>query len=234
MATRCYFGDNAGGGLRYGAGVNPIALDATWTPGLFASQRKRLLHSKELTLGSSATSGLQGTGINPSNFCHSQYVSVPMEAQTIAGTVKGIVSAWETNPTDNYMPQLVIRVVSYNGQVVRGTLLAANDSAISNEFDTTIDRNRKFPRNWSGAGTALSSVTVVAADRLVIEIGWRQESTSTAFGFIGDGVDWGTTPDCPERAENETDALYSISWIEFSQDIRWYPTLAGRRPGTRH
>lgn len=225
MATRFYFPVT---NSEFGSGINQVAFDSSWD-NISNAFRLRLLHRKEGT-GPNVNILKAGTGVSNNNVSPLQLISIPMEGQIITGTVKGIIQVRETNATDNYMPQLVARVVSYDGQTVRGTLYASENQAITNEFLETGLQNRKFPRNWGGSGDTITDVTALVGDRLCLEIGFRQESTSVATARITAGEVL-TVDDC---AENETDTLTSLSpWIEFSHNFRWYPILAGRRAGTR-
>lgn len=148
-----------------------------------------------------------------------QYVSEPISAATITGTVKGIIRVSESVATNDCRAQLVIKVVSNDGTVERGTLLAENASALSNEYATTLT-NRKFPLNWTAPGTSLSSVAALDGDRIVIEIGTRFHAATaaiTASYRVGDAA----TSDC---AENETATSDNNGWIELSQDLTFTRT----------
>ena len=59
-------------------------------------------------------------------------------AQTITGTVKGIIRNADGNAAVNACAQCVIYVVSNDGATVRGQLIAFNNGALSNEFGTAI------------------------------------------------------------------------------------------------
>ena len=218
-------------GAQYGPGINPPPPSSQWVDTISTfTGSQRLLHRREGT-GLNARSRA-GSGTNPSNKLAFQGTSIPMEEQTISGTVKGIFYGYEPNDTDEYMPQLVARVVSYDGQVVRGTLYDAENQAITNEFNVATRQNRKFPRNWAGSGDTLTPVTALVGDRLVLEIGYRQASTSVASAVLS----FGETLTALDAAEDETTTHGDNDencWIEFSYDFRWYPILAGRRAGTR-
>jgi hypothetical protein len=167
------------------------------------------------------------------NFCYYQMFSEPLAAQTIAGTVKGQVWACETSATADGCTQAVIRVVSNDGQTVRGTLLAVNNAALSNELfvgNSSSYRNARIPR----AGTvSLSSVVAQAGDRLCVEWGIRFPGAPANQGYmyLGRGFPSGTAGvsgvilPCNE---NETDTsgvgdTARIAWLEFSQDLTFRP-----------
>jgi hypothetical protein len=148
-----------------------------------------------------------------------QFVSKPLAAQTISGTVKAIMRCAENALAADMRSQMVIRVVSGDGGTIRGTLLAHDTSALSNEWyvGSGVDlQNRKFPLNWSGAGAALTPVVVQVGDRLVVELGYRAHNTVSTlyYGYIETGD--GAATDC---AENETGTDQYNPWIEFSQTL---------------
>jgi hypothetical protein len=141
-----------------------------------------------------------------------QYVSDVIDAQTISGNVKGQIRVMQTvsGGSDHYA-QMLLKVVSGDGSVVRGTLLAHNVAAISSEFVLSMT-NRRFPR---GGSTALTNVVASAGDRIVAEIGYRGNNALTNRSSIFSlGDDSGT--DLPE---DETTTAANNAWIEFSNTI---------------
>lgn len=144
-----------------------------------------------------------------------QFTSQPLAAQTIAGYVKGIIRAREDTAGADFRAQMCIRVVSSDGSVVRGTLLAHDESALASEFNTVLT-NRKFPLGWVDPGATLTSVAVQLGDRIVVEAGFRAHNTSSSYfaGYLESGDV--AAQDC---AENETDQLQYNPWIEFSQTL---------------
>jgi len=144
--------------------------------------------------------------------CNRQYVSDPIAAQTISGTVKGQLRGYEESTNTDAYSSIVIKVVSNDGSTVRGTLLAKTDG--SNEYPTGTLTNRYTP-----ASTAISSVVAESGDRIVIEVGWqkgwRRRMVTQSFGD-NSGTD---------LAENETETNANNPWIEFSQDIR-FPSVS--------
>jgi len=142
-----------------------------------------------------------------------QFVSDPISAQTITGTIKGQIKCLESSALANFSYAIVVKVVSGDGSTVRGTLYT-DFSDTGAEFDDATRTNRKFP----AAGSALGSVVAQAGDRIVIEIGARKNGTNassrTATLTVGDSV----ASDLPED-EVETGVLNP--WIEFSQTIKF-------------
>lgn len=146
-----------------------------------------------------------------------QYVSAPLSAQTISGTVKGYIRAIESSASDNLRAQVVIRVVSNDGSSVVGTLYAGDlttgTSDPTSEFDSATMRNREYPR---GGAQAISSLAVSDGDRLVIEIGWRKHVAASVSGTLRIG-DADTSLDL---AEDESSSSDYNPWIEFSGNLQ--------------
>jgi hypothetical protein len=154
------------------------------------------------------------------------YVSDPLASSgTLSGNVKGIIRCQESATAANMRAQLLIKVVSRDGTTVRGTALA-HQTAAGTEFGTTL-ANRKFPLDWAASpGTALTNVAYSAGDRIVLEIGYRNDTTSTttytATMSFGDNV--GT-----DLAEDQTSTAANCPWIEFDANLTFenVPYLAG-------
>lgn len=202
MATRLYLSSTAA------AAVAPD-FDAAWDDIATAVRREC---ATEKSLSGAAFFDGGGGGAGPQDVLLGQFVSQPLAAQTISGTVKGQVKAQEGDGLVNAHAQLVTRVVSGDGGTVRGTLIAAQAEALSSEFSTS-SQNRKFPL------AALSPVTVtpVAAqegDRLVIEVGAR--SGDNGQDLVRLTIQDNQGSDLPE---DETSTATANPWIEFSADI---------------
>jgi hypothetical protein len=152
-------------------------------------------------------------GTNPSDTCTSIYVSDPIAAGAITGTIKGQALCLENAAANNICAQLLMKVVSNDGLTVRGTSFAHITTAQTNEFTITTRTNRFLPRG--GGSPSLTSVTALANDRIVFEIGIRQESTNvTSFGHIQFGDNSAT-----DLTEDETATANDNPWIELSQTI---------------
>ncbi len=149
-----------------------------------------------------------------------RFVSAALAAQTILGTIKGQVLSQEDNARADYRAQLLVRVVSNDGAIVRGILLAHDTDVLRSEFATTLV-NRKYPVAWSLAGAMVNTLSTVDGDRLVFEIGARRHNTGTSsFTATLQFGDNGT--DLPE---DET-ATVGDPWIELSHDV----VFAGATP----
>src|SRR5574337_470158 len=95
-----------------------------------------------------------------------QFVSNPLAAQTISGTVKSYIRGLHApSGTDICVSRLLIRVCSNDGTTFTGTLLSLSGYGGNNNWNTSL-RNVDF-----ADGDALTSVTVNDGDRLVVEVG---------------------------------------------------------------
>jgi len=146
----------------------------------------------------------------PYDFLTRQYISEPLEAQTISGYVKGQIRCYEDNAAMDYCAAIIIKIVSSDGGTVRGTLLSYFPASLSSEYATSLT-NRYFPPN-----VAITSVNAQAGDRIVVEIGTRSfnvvSSGYNAYHRFGDAA----AADLPEDESTTSD--YN-PWIEFSANI---------------
>jgi hypothetical protein len=157
-----------------------------------------------------------------------QYVSDPIAAQTISGTVKGRIRASESGNSFDGTVAIGIYVYSNDGSTLRGTLFtmqAANSLVAGIEFAATTLTNRALMDVSENATLTLSSVAASDGDRIVFEIGIRDEDAGTTrTARLNFGDDSGT--DLPE--DNTTTAANN-AWLEFSQTI----TPQGGAPAVR-
>lgn len=136
------------------------------------------------------------------------FVSSPLAAQTISGTVKGQFRAVISATLSSINTQVVITVVDPAGNIL-ATLLSATPG---NADITTTSTNRMTPPS-----TAFTSYTCHTGDRIVIEIGMvRSVATNARTGTIvfGQGV---SSTDEPE--DNTTTTTTMNGWMEFSNTI---------------
>jgi hypothetical protein len=166
--------------------------------------------------GSSAFTTRQVAESSPSvvDVLWAQYVSAPLAAQTIGGTIKGQFVAFESSLLADMRAQLVVKVVSNDGSVVRGTLLDFDAGGLWSEFET-LGRNRAFPRLGEGAAT-LANLAVLDGDRIVFELGYRAHNFS--FFTRSGSVELGDSA-ASDLPENETEAGLLNPWIELSQSL---------------
>lgn len=211
MATRCYFP------LTRAADVSPTVSGTDWEH-IEASPVRRAL-----ALDSSDDSTLTDVAITFDAADHlvngdahfRQYVSEPLPAQSLAGNIKAQLQCLEAHANNNLFLTLKVYVVSADGSSVTGTLLAITRDAV--EVATSLT-NRQF------GSTALSSVSLAANDRLVVEVGLGGTPTATG-GVQGHNgtVRFGGSASGGDLAENDTETGTTFRpWIEFSQTIVRY------------
>lgn len=203
MATRFYLPFTGSSGVT-------AAISATWTrnPGTnylgFSLPRKALLDALS-TLGTPGTTPT-ATGAASEPAIQRQFISEPLNKQTISGTVSVVVKCLESALTANATLAVIIRVVSNDGGTVRGTLCSVVGT--DTEFPTTAATRIL-------SASALSSVNAEMGDRLVVELGMLFSTGAAAtsgalnFGTSG-GSDYALT----------TALTTTINpWVEFSQDL---------------
>lgn len=151
-----------------------------------------------------------------------QYISEPLAAQTISGTIRAVVQALESNAAANIRSQMHAWVVKPDG-TSRGTLTTFTTGALASEWNasTTVYRSAFFP--VGSTGTTVTNVTAVAGDRIVIELGFRIHDTSATLynarirtgdgRFSSPGTNW----DLPSDQTNTTNTRNG--WIEFSANL---------------
>lgn len=154
---------------------------------------------------------------NPADILTGQFISPPLAAQTItASAVKAYLQALESNAANDARAQMLIRVLSNDMGTVRGTILALDTTALSNEFDTTLT-NRAFPVGLLNA--TLSSLAINDGDHICVEVGARYFVATTS---ISHRLRFGDATSDTDLAENETDTADGTPWIEFAQDLIFF------------
>ena len=206
MATRFYLPSSGA------AAVNPgfAAWDET-----ASADRIRCVTTKSSTAMVSKTVA-KGTGATRALV--RQYVSDPIEAQTIAaGTIKGQIRALESATNDNLdLVPICVKVYSNDGSTLRGTILALGDYVAVLEFGTALT-NRKI-----ADGDATSSVVASDGDRIVIELGHKNSTVGTSVsGDLNFGDNSAT-----DLLENTTDTAANNPWVELSVTITFKAAAA--------
>lgn len=154
-----------------------------------------------------------------------QAISDPISAQTISGTVKGQIRCKEGNALDNFdQACMCIYVVSSDGTVVRGVLLAVGAYVAANEFTTGTAMNRML-----ADGDALTSVVAQDNDRIVIEVG--SQASAACLGAHNITQVFGDNS-ATDLAEDETTTTANNPWVEFSGTILPEPTVVALESGS--
>lgn len=210
MARRLYFS------LSEAAAVTP-AFDGGWEDTDSAISRS-LITAK--SGGESLGTGPQIAWTAGQDSLARQYVSPPLEgAQTISGTVKCQIAAREFANGDNSTSRLGLRVVSNDGNTVRGTLLAVANYGPTTEFISNVSRRNKTFAD----GDTLTSVNAEDGDRIVVEVGASDAAGTTPEALMG----WGAPTGTNDYGENETETTALVPWIEFSADLVFEGDPAG-------
>lgn len=202
MATRFYLPAEGSGTPN----ISP-AFDAGWEQN---GQATRLKLLRKTTLSVLSTIGANGTRTVPitttQDILCNQFVSDPIPPQNIIGTVSFIIAALESAITANVMLAIVVKVVSQDGAVVRGTLFSNFNQ--DTEFATT--QSTRIVNAQS-----VTNVITQPGDRIVLEVGGHAAAPTAA-----------TTYTMRQGDNNAADfALTSAlttdlnPWLEFSQNI---------------
>ncbi len=208
MATRLYYDYNFGPSFI-------VAADAAWDV-TASNLRIRLATAKAdpgaalATFANAASSA--NTPAGASDVLMGQAISEPIASNvTISAAIKGYMRVLESNAAGDMRSQMVIRVIQPDG-TVRGTLIAADASALASEWATTLT-NRKMPL---GSPATPTSVNAVAGDRIVVEFGYRKHENATnsrsASASLG-------SPTGTDIVEDETSTTANVPWIEFADTI---------------
>jgi hypothetical protein len=149
-----------------------------------------------------------------------QYVVGPLAAQTISGTLTGIIRGLESNAAHNGTVAICVRQVSSTGTHIADLLAVAasdNTAAAPPEFGTTA-ATRRLQDVAEATTLTLTSRTFSDQDYLVIEIGFRKASTSTSTTVtlrFGDSA-------ATDFAHTDGLTTDLNPWVEFSGTIAPY------------
>jgi hypothetical protein len=219
MATRLYFS------LTSFSGLTP-SYDGAWN---YTSEagRYELIRAKYAS-PSAITAGTQiGAWSNTAgqSAIDRQYISPPLAAQTISGTLSCMLMVREVATQDNVdRPHMAVKVIDSSGTVV-ATLLSkgAQTGSSTGEFSTSM-RTQTF----ANAAT-LSSYACSAGDRLIVEIGYSNSTSGTTPEAIGN---WGENATDATLGDNAT-TTSRAGWVEFSGNLTWAaPTVASVSPSS--
>jgi len=143
---------------------------------------------------------------------NNQFISGQWNAHdfTTSETVQAIIRALSDSATGTYIA-MSIRVISADGGTVRGTLFEGlGPTAISNTAWT----NRGL--GALGAAVAIqNNVSMLAGDRLCIEVGAGGPTGAGVYPYFGDAA-------ASDLAANETGTDAYNPWVEFSATLDDY------------
>lgn len=202
MATRFYFPATGSGT----PSVSP-SFDAGWEQ---TGQAVRLVLQRKTELSTRTTLANTSTITVPitttQDILCAQFVSDPIPAQRIIGTVSLVDRVLESATTANVTLAVVVKVVSQDGGTARGTLFSTFNTGT--EFGTTAATRIVNAQ-------AVTALTTQPGDRLVVEIGGHAAAPTAATTYT---MRFGTsaTSDFALTAALTTDLN---PWVELSQNI---------------
>jgi hypothetical protein len=162
----------------------------------------------------SITSKTTGNSSSVQKILNRQYISQPLLAQTLSGTVKGQLRGSESNPTMDGVTSIGIFVCNVQGTIVATLLAITNPPLSGNEYSNSLT-NKNTP-----VSSALSSYNCANGDRLVIEIGVSQKGNSNNRNVTQSFGDNSAT-DLPE---DQTTTTANNPWLQFSTTIKLQPS----------
>jgi hypothetical protein len=201
------------------APVTPPAPSADWEH-INSVQRKLRQTADDSTLVTQIYTPDAADDLTDKDSHHRQYVSDPLEAQTLTGNVKAQIQGFEANNGNNLFLTLKILVINNTGSTVLSTLLAITRDT-TNEFTTSL-LNRNFP------STAMGSYACAAGDRLCVEVGLGGLCTA-AGGVNGHNgsLRWGGNASSGDLPEDDTQAGTTYRpWIEFANTFAFQSTVS--------
>lgn len=174
-----------------------------------------ILNCVTTRISSAMTNKQRVTGLTAAGTrcCLRQYISAPIAAQSISGTIKGTVRALESAANDNInVVSSHIWVSSYDGLINRGDLLVIGDYGPVAEFNTSLRAKR------IADGDSVSTVVALGGDRIIIELGYGSTVGGTSIsGSLNFGDDSAT-----DLGDNETDTAANNPFVEFSQTLLFH------------
>jgi microcompartment protein CcmK/EutM len=217
LATRFYFPSTGT------ADISP-AFDAEWNDS--SSVTRRPLNRLRGTSAFLEVSDTETSALNTWDILLGQFVSAPLQAQTLTGTFSCVIRARESAAGVNARSQMVVKVVSNDGTTVRGTLFPADTTTTNvNEWvvttTATAARNAFFPKGTASQG--FTSLAIQANDRLVVEVGARTVNTATTAGFTA-AMRFGEAA-ASDLTADETGVVEGNPWIEFSSTLLFQADL---------
>lgn len=207
MATRFYFPVSTASDLT-------PSFDAGWedTSEALRRQLARTKGSSAITLGSQIG---PWTANNTTQALDRQYVSEPLAAQTISGTVSGQLMVREYATGDNAdQSWLGIFVCNSSGSKVATLLTLAARGPVLEFISNATHRNKTL-----AAAIALTSYSCAAGDRIVVEIGY---GCSGATASPEASAKWGEN--ATDLPANETQTTDGAGWVELSGTIAYLHT----------
>ena len=208
MATRFYLPST-------GAAAVTVANDS-WTKTTGAGTALAAVTAKISSAMGTITNTANGTAVTPTLI--RQYVTRSFGAQTLTGTVSGVMRCIESNVNFSATLAFSVRACSSDGGTIRtgGLSIRYSDlyTTVPPEMATSLT-NRQLMDSAEATSHTLSSITMSEGDRLVFEFGFTSNDTSTSrTGGISFGDNSAT--DC---VFDQTGTAANNPWIEFSANL---------------
>jgi hypothetical protein len=198
MSTRFYLPSSGS------APVTP-AYDANWDNTTFAGRLP--CHDSKQSTAMATVADNVNIKTNEDHL-YRQWISGPITAQTLsAQTLKLQIRAAESNAAADLYASISVRVVSNDGNTVRGTIL------------TLVRDSTEFASTLTNRGYSATTTQVVASanDRIVIEIG--QGGDPTGGGNHNDGTLRIGDTAASDLPENDTATDDYNPWVQFANTI---------------
>lgn len=183
-----------------------------------ASALRRKMVTTKLGEAFGTQSILTSAGATGETHLFRQYVSAPLDAQTISGTATGQIRCAESNGLANAFLGCLCKVVSNDGQTLRGSLFGGTvPNLASHELAVGTLTNRPMTDSSESVPMTLTSVDAQAGDRLVLELFVVEVTSNTTYSLdleFGDAssTDLAGSGDLTETTQNNP-------WLEFSQNL---------------
>lgn len=207
MATKLYLSNDD-------AMFTPTAFRGTWTNTSGATTHRL---SRARSGGATADTAIDNVTTNPLNRCIARFVSDPLAAQSISGTLDAKLVFRETDAAANMTCRIHIWLSTGDTDTVRATLL--NQYIDSTEF--AVDA-----ANFSAivlSAVALSTQSATAGDRIVVEIGFSA-ANAVSTSYTGAMKFGGVVADA-DGTESGVTASFDVSpWIQFSGNLDFNAT----------
>lgn len=204
MATRFYLPS---------AGAAPSITPTLWD--LFAVSAALvkclpLVTAKTSTAQVTLTSSNIGTAANSQDDYYGTWVSAPLSAQSLSGTVQGQVRGWQSNFYAYSMPLFVAYLIGSDLQY-KSTIYSYTPAG--SPFYSSSNHNGSMPQSPPGTVAATS---IADGDRIAIDLGIRRDATASNSATHSLVVGDNAASDLP--VDNSSTATYD-PWIEFSQTL---------------
>lgn len=224
--TRFYFPSTGAAAVSpaYGAGwVQDPAVD-----------RRALVTTRISSAFAQVGTGDTGDTLGATNTILRQYVSAPLAAQTVTGTLKGQFRGKRAGSSDTISATLAIRVakVGVDGTTVTeivaitGSTNTAAAPPIFVTIATALTNRRLEVGDVDDFTIDVPSTGISAGERLIIEIGVvNNQYTSTRFAAVEFGDNSGS-----DLAEDETSTTQNNPWVEFTHTFTFDGGGGGTSP----